>query len=55
LDANTRVAKVTPPHIPDSKGWPFKLIAKAPYKPTDEQDWRKAQLAQLIEVRDGKA
>lgn len=38
-----------PPQIPDSDGWPFKLNA-LPYRPVDEQDWRKAKLAGLIEA-----
>lgn len=41
-----------PPQLVDGKGFPFKLISKTPYKPVNEQDWRKAQLARLIEVRD---
>lgn len=36
---------MTPPSLTDGEGWPFRLLARVPYRPDDFGDWRKRNLA----------
>lgn len=38
---------MTPPQISDADGWPFRLVARVPYRPDDYADWREGILDRL--------
>lgn len=43
---------MTPPLIEDSDGWPFRLLGRVPYQPTDHEDWRAGIIEGLSSAAD---
>lgn len=46
---------MTPPQLSEGDGWPFKMLARVPYRPTDQLDWRDGILVGLGSSADQQA
>lgn len=47
--------KVRVPAIADGEGWPFQMLGRVPYRPTDRLDWRDGILRGLGSSADQQA